>query len=176
MAEKARAGKENPMREIKIEKVVINCCIGDNQDRLTRAATVLEEITQNKPVFAVARLTVRTFSIRRNQKIAAYVTVRGEKAHEIVNLALRCKDYELKSKNFSNTGNFGFGIEEHIELGVKYDPAVGIYGMDFYVVLTRAGARVSRKKHKQSRIGNNQRISKDEAISWVKKTFQTAIV
>eukprot|EP00475_Leptophrys_vorax_P041537 TRINITY_DN78309_c0_g1_i1.p1 TRINITY_DN78309_c0_g1~~TRINITY_DN78309_c0_g1_i1.p1 ORF type:complete len:176 (-),score=45.80 TRINITY_DN78309_c0_g1_i1:67-594(-) len=175
MADKTKQ-KENPMRTIKIEKVVLNCCIGDNQDRLTRAASVLEEITGNKPVFSVARFTVRTFSIRRNQKIAAYVTVRGEKAHEIVNLGLRCKDYELKTKNFSNTGNFGFGIDEHIDLGVKYDPAVGIYGMDFYVVLSRAGERVARRKHKSGRVGHNQRISKDEAIAWVKKTFQTAIV
>lgn len=168
--------KENPMRDIKIEKVVLNVCIGDNADRLTRAATVLEEITGNKPVFSKARFTIRTFSIRRNAKIAAYVTVRGERATKIVNLGLRVKDYELKKKNFSDTGNFGFGIEEHIDLGVKYDPTVGIYGMDFYVVLSRAGERVARKKAKSGRVGRGQRISKEEAIAWVQKTFQTAIV
>ena len=59
------------------------------------------------------------------------------------------KEYELRKKNFSETGyehcaiataeltltdcsNFGFGISEHIDLGIKYDPAIGIYGMDFY--------------------------------------------
>ena len=36
-------------------------------------------------------------------------------------------------------GNFGFGIQEHIDLGIKYDPSIGIYGMDFYVVLGRPG-------------------------------------
>ena len=35
------------------------------------------------------------------------------------------KEYELKKKNFSNTGCFGFGITEHIDLGLKYDPATG---------------------------------------------------
>ena len=66
------------------------------------------------------------------------------------------KEYELYSKNFSATGNFGFGllsllvsssmilhsgvgIEEHIDLGIKYDPTIGIYGMDFYAVMGRAG-------------------------------------
>jgi ribosomal protein L5 len=34
------------------------------------------------------------------------------------------------SSNFSETGNFGFGIEEHIDLGIKYDPGIGIFGMD----------------------------------------------
>ena len=33
-------------------------------------------------------------------------------------------------RNFSETGNFGFGIEEHIDLGIKYDPGIGIFGMD----------------------------------------------
>ena len=49
------------------------------------------------------------------------------------------KEFELKRANFSDTGNFGFGIQEHIDLGIKYDPNIGIYGMDFYVVLGRPG-------------------------------------
>ena len=49
------------------------------------------------------------------------------------------KEYELRRGNFSETGNFGFGIQEHIDLGIKYDPGIGIYGMDFYVVLNRPG-------------------------------------
>ena len=54
-------------------------------------------------------------------------------------LTFQVREYELKRGNFSNTGNFGFGIQEHIDLGIKYDPGIGIYGMDFYVVLGRAG-------------------------------------
>ena len=38
------------------------------------------------------------------------------------------KEYELLRRNFSETGNFGFGISEHIDLGIKYDPSTGIYG------------------------------------------------
>ena len=38
------------------------------------------------------------------------------------------KEFELLRKNFSDTGNFGFGINEHIDLGLKYDPSTGIYG------------------------------------------------
>lgn len=49
------------------------------------------------------------------------------------------REYELRRDNFSQTGNFGFGIQEHIDLGIKYDPSIGIYGLDFYVVLGRPG-------------------------------------
>ena len=78
-----------------------------------------------------ARYTVRSFSIRRNEKIATHVTVRGQKAEQILEKGLKVKEYELQARNFSENGNFGFGINEHIDLGIKYDPQVGIYGMDF---------------------------------------------
>ena len=63
-------------------------------------------------------------------------------------------------------GNFGFGIDEHIDLGIKYDPSTGIYGMDFYVVLARAGKRVARRRARTGTFGNFQRISKDESKQW----------
>merc|ERR1711881_447376 len=97
---------------------VINCCVGESGDRLTRAAKVLEQLTGQKPVFSRARYTVRTFGIRRNEKISCYVTIRKKKAEELLEKGLKVKEYELKKKNFSNTGCFGFGIEEHIDLGI----------------------------------------------------------
>jgi large subunit ribosomal protein L11e len=40
---------------------------------------VLEDLTGQKPVFGKARYTVRSFGIRRNEKISCFVTVRGDK-------------------------------------------------------------------------------------------------
>src|SRR5262245_33440088 len=124
----------NPMRELRIEKLMVGICVGSSGDRLTRAAKVLEQLTGQTPVYTKARLTIRTFSIRRNEKIAVHCTVRGAKAEEILERGLKVKEYELRERNFSEGGNFGFGIQEHIDLGIKYDPTIGIYGMDFYVV------------------------------------------
>ncbi len=48
---------------------------------------VLEQLTGQSPVYGKARYTVRTFSIRRNEKISCHVTVRGEKAMQLL---VRC--------------------------------------------------------------------------------------
>lgn len=82
------------------------------------------------------------------------------------------KEFELKKSNFSETGNFGFGINEHIDLGVKYDPSTGIFGMDFYVVLGRKGFRVARRKHAVGRIGAKHKVNKADAQQWFLDTYE----
>ncbi|GCA62252.1 ribosomal protein L5 [Kipferlia bialata] len=164
------------MRNIKIDKLVIHCRVGESGDRLTKAAKVLEQISGQTPVFSKAKVTIRQFGIRRNERISARVTIRGAKARDILEKALAVKEYSLKEQNFSDTGNFGFGIDEHIDLaGSKYDPSIGIFGMDFFVVTTRPGQRVAVRKRRQNRMGLSQRVTRKDSIEWTKSEFDLEV-
>jgi large subunit ribosomal protein L11e len=137
---------------------------------------VIEDLTGQTPCCGKAKYTIRSFGIKRNEKISVYVTVRGDKAEEILEKGLKCKEFELRKKNFSASGNFGFGIQEHIDLGIKYDPYTGIFGMDFYVVLKKAGKRVSQRRRCQNRVGVTQRVTREDAMQFFKQKYDGLIL
>merc|ERR1711977_508934 len=166
---------DNVMRKVICDKLIINIAVGESGDRLTKAVRVLQQLSDQTPVENFARYTVRTFGIRRNEKIATHVTVRGPKAMDLIERGLKITDYEISAKHFSETGNFGFGVNEHIDLGLKYDPQTGIYGMDFFINLKRAGYRVAKKKAKRGRVGVSHRVTKEDAMEWVRQTFNADI-
>merc|ERR1712007_50450 len=176
MTEAKKDKSKNIMRDLRIRKLCLNICVGESGDRLTRAAKVLEQLTGQQPVFSKARYTVRSFGIRRNEKIAVHCTVRGAKAEEILERGLKVREYELRKDNFSKSGAFGFGVQEHIDLGIKYDPSIGIYGLDFYVVLGRPGFSVAERRRKTGRLGCQHRLAKDDAMKWFQTKYDGIIL
>ena len=105
MADQKKKEKfDNKMRKINIEKLILNLCTGESGDKLTKAAKVLTDLTGQTPVESKARYTIRSFSIKRNEKIAVHVTVRGKQAETLLNNALKVKEHELRKENFSDDG------------------------------------------------------------------------
>ena len=97
-------------------------------------------------------------------------------AEEILERGFKVKEYELRKENFSANGNFGFGIAEHIDLGIKYDPSIGIYGMDFYVVLGRPGMNVQHRRKKVGHVGFPHRLTKEDAMKWFQTKYDGVIL
>ena len=165
------------MLEPKIGKVVVNISVGKSGEPLEKATKVLKEITGQNPCKRRAKDSIRDFNVRKGESIACIVTLRGEKAREFLNKALPVIDKKLSSRSFDKQGNFAFGLKEHIELpGVKYDPDVGIFGMDVCVSMIRPGYRVkSRRKHR-GKIGAKHVLTPEEAMAFTKETFGVEIV
>ena len=111
-----------------------------------------------------------------NKDNSGHVNVRGKKVEELLKLCLKVKDNELKGAAFSSTGNFGLGINEHIDLRLKYNPNSAIYGMDFFTVLARKGKRVARRKYQRSRLGNFKKVTKENAKNWFKEKLNGTII
>jgi large subunit ribosomal protein L5 len=163
---------ESPMREIKIGKVVVNISVGTSGQPLVNAMRILQQITDQQPVQRTAKQTIRQFGIRKNEPIACMVTLRGEKADEFLIKAFQGIRNRIASRSFDKNGNFAFGIKEHIDIpGTRYDPNLGIIGMDVNVTLERPGYRISKRKRGRSRIGSKHRVTPNEAMSYVSTIY-----
>lgn len=155
----------------------MNISVGKSGDVLERAARILEGIVDQKPVLRKAKVTVKDFGIRKGEPIACSVTLRRQHALEFLKRALAVVANKIPVNSFDNNGNFSFGIKEHIEIpNTKYDPELGIVGMDVAVTLTKPGYRVVRRSRAPSKISRRHRVSCEEAIAYVKEHLRVEIV
>ncbi|MBI4017944.1 MAG: 50S ribosomal protein L5 [Candidatus Aenigmarchaeota archaeon] len=165
---------QNAMREVRIEKVTLNIGVGEGGEKLQKGATLLNVLTGQK-VYMAKAFTRTTFGTPKGRPIGAKVTVRGTRAEEFLKLALRSKSNKLAERAFDTQGNVSFGIAEHIDLpGVKYDPKIGIFGMDVCVTLTRPGYRV-KKKARPTRVGHGHILTREEGIEFMRRKFGVEI-
>jgi large subunit ribosomal protein L5 len=143
---------------------------------LEKARKILSDITGGKPCTKQAKKTVKDFGIREGEPIACLVTLRGEKASSFLKRSLDAVGNSLKASCFDSRGNFAFGIKEHIEIpGTKYDPALGIVGMDIVGTLERPGYSIKRRRIRSSRIAKSHQITRQEAIGFLTDKFGVQI-
>jgi large subunit ribosomal protein L5 len=169
--------EEQPMLKPRIGKVVVNLNIGKSGEPLEKASKVLKELTNQTPVKRQAKKTIRDFGLRKGESIACVVTLRKQAAIDFLKKVLPVVENKISRSSFDRQGNFAFGIKEHIEIaGVKYEPDVGIYGMDVCVAVNRPGYRVkARRKHK-SHIGSKHLLTPEESVVFIRQTLGVEIV
>ena len=167
----------NPMRDIRVEKVVINIGVGEAGERLVKAQKVLEMVTGQKSVQTTSRTINRDLGIRKGMPLGCKVTLRGEVAEFFINRALPIREMRVPIYSFDKEGNMSFGISDYTDFdGMKYDPEIGIFGMDINVVLRRGGNRIAKRAILKRRIPTSHRVERDEAIQFMKDKFKVEVV
>ncbi len=173
---KHHENRGNPMRRPYVAKVVVNIGVGSDGEKMAPAMKLLEKLTGRKPVQTYSKHRIPAWGLRKGLPIGTKVTLRGKEAHDFLDRSLSAVDRTLKSKNFDESGNLSFGIEQYVFYdGVKYDPSIGTMGLQVSAAIERRGFRVKRRKIRASRLGKNHQISKDEAMNFIKQEFNVNI-
>jgi large subunit ribosomal protein L5 len=169
--------EEQPMLKPRIEKVVVNLSVGKSGEPLERATTVMKEITGRTPCKRKAKTSIRDFGIRKGESIACIVTLRRQEAIDFLKKVLPVVENKIARRSFDGQGNVSFGLKEHIEIpGVRYDPDIGIFGMDVCVTITRPGYRVKDRRIGKTKLGAKHVLTPDESVVFIKDTLGVEIV
>ena len=173
----AGAPAANPHRAIRVIKVVVNAGVGESGEARTKAEKVLQMVTHQKPVPTRSHSTNRDFGIRKGQEIGAKVTLRGARAAEFLGRAFEARDRQLDGDSIDRNGNFSFGIADYTDFtGLKYDPAIGIHGMDIAVEMGRAGFRVRDRRHQARPLPRRLRSTAEDTREYLRRAFGVTIV
>lgn len=153
----------NPYRVVRVIKVVVNAGVGESGEPRTKAEKVLQMVTHQKPVPTRSHSTNRDFGIRQGQEIGAKVTLRGDAALEFLKRAFEARDNQFDVDSIDRNGNFSFGIADYTDFsGMKYDPAIGIHGMDIAVEMGRAGHRIRNRRLQARPLPKSLRSTSEE--------------
>ena len=166
----------NQMEQVRIAKATVNIGVGESGERLARAEKLLVNITDQKPVRTISKVTNPEFGIRRGQPIACKVTLRNEKASKAVKMVLDGIGNNIKASQFDQQGNVAFGIQEHIDIpGMRYDPDIGIFGMNVAITFEKPGYRIKRRKIQHKKVPVKHQVTKEETMEFMKNEFQVNI-
>ena len=166
----------NQLRSIKIEKITLNIGAGKDQARLEKGVALLAAITQSTPIKTITNKRVQEWGLRPGLPIGCKSTLRKIKATQLLPRLLEAVENKLDEKQFDDNGNIAFGIPEYIEIpGVKYDPKIGIMGLQVCITLERPGYRIKKRKLLARKIPARHRITKQEAIGFMSDKFRTRV-
>jgi large subunit ribosomal protein L5 len=169
MTGEKQEGKWSVMKEIRLEKVTLNMGMGEAGPKLEKGRKIMNTITGRKVVITKAKRR-SSFGVPKGKDIGVKVTLRGKAAMEFLEKAFKARDNWIKPRCFDSSGNFSFGIHEYINIpGVRYDPEVGIIGMDVAVTLERPGFRIKKRMIRPKKVGKAHRITREEAMEWARK-------
>jgi|TARA_B100001964_G_C14220616_1_gene595123 large subunit ribosomal protein L5 len=164
------------MKQISIEKVTLNIGAGKDQTKLEKGIKLINHITGYNPIKTFTKKRIQEWGLRPGLPIGCKLTLRKGKVFDLLKRLLEAKENELQASNLDDEGNISFGIREYIDIpGVKYDPDIGIMGLQVCITLKRNGFRIRHRALKRRTIPKKHRINKEESIDFMKKSFNLKV-
>src|SRR3989344_3316300 len=169
--------KDNPMRKITVEKLTLNIGAGKDQAKLEKAEKLLAQLTGIAPVRTKTDKRLAAWGLRPGLPIGCKLTLRGKNALEMIPRLLSALDFRLDERNFDENGNVSFGIKEYIDVrDAKYDPTIGIIGLQASVTLKRPGFRIKSRKLLKKPVPLRHRIPRQEGMDFMKQSFNVKFI
>ena len=164
------------MKEVMIDKITLNIGVGEAGEKLNKAVKLLTHLTGEKPIQIGAKSRIPTWSIRPGLPIAAKVTLRKAKAERMLQRLFVAVSNKISARKFDTFGNFSFGVKEYLEIPeAKYDPEIGIIGLEAAVTLKRKGYRVKERALRKAKVGKKHQVSREDAIKFIQEKFKVEV-
>lgn len=176
-AKTENAPKVNAMRELRLEKVTVNVCVGNDKQGMVKAEKLLKKLTNKTPVKNTAKKRLATWQIRPGLPIGYKVTLRREDAKNFLKWILDSKGKKFNSKSIDKNGNFSIGFHEYLDLsGMKYDADIGIMGFELMATFTRPGFRIKSRRLVSSKVPLRHRVTSEEVVDFMKENFGVEVI
>ncbi|MFH1591543.1 MAG: 50S ribosomal protein L5 [archaeon] len=162
----------NANRQVRIEKITLNIGAGKHPGMLEKGFKLLESLTDKKPIKTTTMKRIASWGLRPRLPIGAKVTMRGEDAKTMLKRLIAAKDNVLSEKMIDTQANMSFGIAECIDIpDTKYDPDIGIIGLEVAVTFERPGYRIKKRRLLTRKVPTKQKVTKEEVIDLLKAEF-----
>lgn len=178
----------NPKKQVKkipvntsikpyIAKITVNIGVGEAGEKLTKSQRVLKNITGQDSVQTLSQTTNKDWGLRKRMPIGCKVTLRKRLAEKFLIEALKTRDNRIAEYAFDDQGNFSFGITDHTLFeSQKYDPDIGIFGMDISITMEKPGYRIKKRRLDRRKIPHRHLITRKETIEYIKEKFKAEVV
>jgi large subunit ribosomal protein L5 len=167
----------NPMLQPGIAKVVVNIGVGEGGDKLQKAEKVIQMVTGVKPARTLSKVANRDWGLRVGGPIGVRVTLRGDVADAFLRKALDIRQFKVPDYSFDDGGNLNFGVADYTDFpGMRYDPEIGIFGMDIAIVIERPGSRVARRRLLKRKVAKHHKVTREEAQQLMKNKFNIEVI
>ena len=177
MISEDKKNEDNLLFKPKIEKITVNIGVGEAGEKLEKAQSVLKDITDHKPIQTLSKITSKDWGIRKRMPIGCKVVLRKKDADKFIIEALKTRENKIAEYAFDDEGNISFGIPDHtLFKSQKYNPNIGIFGMDVSITMEKTGYRIKRRRLYRRKIPNKHKVKREDTIKFLNEKYKVEVI